>query len=507
MRQNPPGITAQPPGVAAAKTRRTKGAGHQAGPIPDRRRRELDRLLRHEVARAVAQGAEEAGGLGRVAQAEGAGGEGALGRGGGGAQGQRLDIRQHLRPLGGVAAPPRGEPRQAQRLAEQVLGETRQVGGEPAALDEARSRHVARHAGAGPQGLHQAGDAEPGIRVEGERIDEVAVDPAPEHVGALEARHRAHVEAPILHQEVVALDQREAEIAGEDRLLDIGVAVGARGEEADARLAPLRGCREPVPEVLEEEGEPLDIEGFVQLRQGAGEHHAVLQRIAHARRGLRAVGEHPPAPVRSPRQVRGVEVELAPAARLAQAVEGAQEFGAARHRGGGDEPRRDEACIAVEVGEHRFEQARALGDARGDLLPFVALDEEGQHAEGPVALRRLPVDPVGDAGVVDVALGGGKTRRDLVLGQAREPVEEAVPGRAGRAVGADHLVGHARKRPVAGAPAGTPLRPRRIRVDDLNGGERSRGAHRGAGVRRSRVSGNSRRGSSGARATRPGVWP
>ena len=66
------------------------------------------------------------------------------------------------------------------------------------------------------------------------------------HVGALQAGDGAHMDAPVAHREVVALDQQEAEIAREIGLLEIGLAVGAGRQQADARLAALgRAARRP----------------------------------------------------------------------------------------------------------------------------------------------------------------------------------------------------------------------------------------------------------------------
>ena len=79
-----------------------------------------------------------------------------------------------------------------------------------------------------PKRLEQAGHAEARRGVQLERIDEIGVDAAPDHVGALQARDRADMDRPSCDDEVVALDQQEAEIAREVGLLEIGLAVAAR---------------------------------------------------------------------------------------------------------------------------------------------------------------------------------------------------------------------------------------------------------------------------------------
>ena len=78
------------------------------------------------------------------------------------------------------------------------------------------------------------------LRVEFERIGEIAVDAPPDHVGALEAGDGAHMDLAVAHGEVAAFDQNEAEIAGEIGLFEIGFAEGPgvhrqmRGSERSA---------------------------------------------------------------------------------------------------------------------------------------------------------------------------------------------------------------------------------------------------------------------------------
>src|SRR6202051_1912101 len=60
IRQNPPGITVQPWGVAAAHTRRTHdGARHQPAIVPHRRGGQPHQLLADEVDAALVDGADQ----------------------------------------------------------------------------------------------------------------------------------------------------------------------------------------------------------------------------------------------------------------------------------------------------------------------------------------------------------------------------------------------------------------------------------------------------------------
>ena len=131
-------------------------------------------------------------------------------------------------------------------------------------------------------GLRQPRHTEPRGGVEIERIGEVAVDAAPNDVGALEPRDGAHMHATLAHEKVIALDQKEAEITREIGLLEIGLAQRPGRQKADARLGTPCRTAQSGAKGLEERSETLDIHFVVEERQGAREHEAVLERVARA---------------------------------------------------------------------------------------------------------------------------------------------------------------------------------------------------------------------------------
>ncbi len=142
------------------------------------------------------------------------------------------------------------------------------------------------------------GHAEARGGIELHRVDPFGIDLAPDHVGALQAGDGAHKGAPPLaDDEIVALDQQEAEIAGEIGVLEIGLAIGAGREDADARLGPLAAGLHAGAQIAEERGDALDVHLPIEVGKGLRDDEPVLQRVAGAGRRLRAVAEHPPAPV------------------------------------------------------------------------------------------------------------------------------------------------------------------------------------------------------------------
>ena len=81
------------------------------------------------------------------------------------------------------------------------------------------------------------GRAEARAGVELERIGEGGVEAAPEHADRPEAGDGAHHHPAVLDGEVLALEQHEAEIAGDVGVLEIGVVERAGRQDGDARVA------------------------------------------------------------------------------------------------------------------------------------------------------------------------------------------------------------------------------------------------------------------------------
>jgi hypothetical protein len=108
-----------------------------------------------------------------------------------------------------------------------------------AGADGVGQRHVA-----GAVGVEQARHAEHGILAEGQRIEEVVVDAAVDHVHPARALGGAHEDRVVAHEEVVALDQFDAHLLGEEGVLEIGAVELARRQHHDVRIAHARGATE-----------------------------------------------------------------------------------------------------------------------------------------------------------------------------------------------------------------------------------------------------------------------
>src|SRR5208282_5994920 len=84
-------------------------------------------------------------------------------------------------------------------------------------------------------------DANTGRRVQFERVAPIGVDVAPNDVAALEASDGAYENASLAHDEVLAFDKQEAEIAGEVGLLGVGQAQRTGAQDRNSGLGPLAG--------------------------------------------------------------------------------------------------------------------------------------------------------------------------------------------------------------------------------------------------------------------------
>ncbi len=211
----------------------------------------------------------------------------------GAADGEIVEVGDDGGALRLLAAPPGGDIRQAQILAQELAAELRHEAHHRRRFEHAGAKRIGERDAALADGLDEAGDAKPRMRVEFERIGEIAVDAPPDHVGALEAGDGAHMHLALAHGEIAALDQNEAEIAGEIGLFEIGFVKRARRPQADARIGAVGERGEAGAERLEERREPLDVHVAIERREGAREHQPVGQRIAGAGGRLGAIADAP----------------------------------------------------------------------------------------------------------------------------------------------------------------------------------------------------------------------
>ncbi len=268
-------------------------------------------------------------------------------------------------------------------------------------LEHAAAERVrdARHV---PRAPRRAGPARRAreSRAQLDRIAEVVVEPPQDRVHALQARERLQVDVVAAHGEVVPLDERQAEMTREVRVLEVRLVERAGRQHDGERRLVRRGWRQqPIAQAGEERAdERPHLISPSELGKDARDDLPVLERIARTGRRLRAIAEHPPAPVGRAREIDGVDVQPRAAGRAARRGR-PQEVRMTERQLRRNDALREQLLRAVEIGEQRIEQLRPLRDARLDPPPLARRNEERQEIERPrtIAALRIGVDVVGDA--------------------------------------------------------------------------------------------------------------
>jgi len=210
---------------------------------------------------------------------------------------------------------------------------------------------------------------------------------------ALEAAQGLEIHGIATHRQVLALDQRVAQIARQIGMLEIGFVVRPRRQQHHMRLFVAferRERREAILLATEKVGDMLDMQVAEHLGEDARNDQPVLQRVARPRGRLRAVGDDPPAAVRRTCEVDRIMMQPDAARRL-DPLARPQVTVLAVHQRRRQQAFREQSLFAVEVGQHGVEQRRALGHGSRNLGPFVMRDDQRQRIKRPRTVRTLGV--------------------------------------------------------------------------------------------------------------------
>ena len=407
-----------------------------------------------------------------------------------------------------LAEPPGGHRRQQQLFAEELAAQLGQIAEQRARLEHAGAERIGEQHVAAPRAVGEAGDAERGVGAQLERVAVVVVLAANDGVHALEAADRLEPDAVVAHGEVASFHQREAEVARQQRMFEVGLVVGPRREQHDARRAALtRRTRCPVAQRraqgVEECGQVLHRQLAEHLREHARDDEPVLERVARTRRSLRAVAHHPPPAVGRAREVGGVLQQVA-------ATGGLEPFGRREEAAvAEDHRRRDESAFhqrlrAIEIAEHAVEQVGPLLDAGRDAFPLVGGQQERDRIDlpRPLGTGRIGIHVVGDAELADLPLGERERVADFAFAALGKRAREGIPVGARLARSSEQLVVAVLRRRVA----------REQLIEHGAAGHVAWSVERGGAAqatarRRSRVNGKSGFSRSAGIVIVPGVWP
>ena len=334
-------------------------------------------------------------------------------------------------PDAGLAAPPAGVRRQLQGLAQQPVGDAGPEGTQARALEHAGAGRVGQHQLAGAHRLHQAGHAQRRVRAQLQRVEPLVVDPAQQHMHLLQPAERLQIEPVAAHRQVRALHQRDAEVAGQEDMLEVGLVARPRRQQRDARVRPGRAvAQQALDHRAEGRGHPLHLQRAEGLGKLLADDQPVLQQIAQARGRLGALADHPPAAVGRARQVEGHHMQPA-VARRAHAVHRPQVLRMRQHQRGRQQAVMQQVLRAVEIGQRRVEQPRALAHAGLDVAPLVGRDQQRQQLQRPgaCALAAFGIDVVGRAVLAHPALHPRQARGQIQPAGHAVGLEEAFPHR------------------------------------------------------------------------------
>ena len=311
---------------------------------------------------------------------------------------QILRVRQHEFQLLGVPAQVRGHVVQDRRLVQVVADHVRHVRVHRLVVRDARPDGVGdRHAPL-PVHVHQSRHAQRAVPAERQRIEEIVVDAAVDHVHLPPPTGRAHPHPPAVHEQVTALDEFHAHLLREVRVLEVRAVVHAgRQHDHGAVLARAAGQQQF------QQRRRVVLHGphalpFEHAGVHAGHRLPVGQQVRHAARRAQVVLQHEVLALLVADQVRAHHVREDPAGRQ-HAVHLAPEVRRGVHQFRRDHAVPQDLRAAVDVGQERVQRPHPLRQARLDVRPLARRDDARHRIERerPLGALRVPVHRERDA--------------------------------------------------------------------------------------------------------------
>ena len=238
------------------------------------------------------------------------------------------------------------------------------------------------------------GTAEHRVAAEVQRVEVVVVDAAVDDVDALQPLGRAHRDDVVVAHEVAALDELDAHLPGEERVLEVRGVVHARREHDDARVVDRRGRRAATRAAGSGSRRPAGPGGSRTARGRPGSSPAGSRSRTRCPTGCagcpRAPGTGPPRRGRGRCRTRG------PGRPAVGAMpdRGPLEVGRGHDQAARDDAVGEDPARAVDVGEERLEREHPLADPGLDRRPLLGRQDPGHEVERerPLLARELERD-------------------------------------------------------------------------------------------------------------------
>ena len=246
---------------------------------------------------------------------------------------------------------------------------------------------------------------------------------------------RPHVDDVVVDQEVAAFDERDAHLAGQERVLEVGGVADARRQHDEGRIGDVRRRQRAQrrQQRLAVVRDRADLVAIEQPRHHALGDLAVGEHVGHAARHPQVVLEHDEPAVLEAHEVgagdRDVDVAMhADAAHLAAVVPAAVDQ-LARHDAFGEDP-----ALVVDVLQEQVDRRQALRQAAVERPPLRGGDDPRQQVERKDALGALLVavdregDALGQEGLVGLDLAQRRARPARRRGARRRAAPYWRPG-------------------------------------------------------------------------------
>ena len=201
---------------------------------------------------------------------------------------------EHVFQVFWLAANPGGNVQQNGLFAQIKANHVRHVRVHRLVVGHASARRIANGHIACCISLHQTGTAQGGVGPEDTRVQKIVVHPAVNHIHLLQALRGGHVQKIVFDNQILALDQFDAHLLRQKRVLVISAVVHAGREHHHGGVcaahgrAVAQGLQQQVW-VIRHRRNRVDVE---QIREQPHHHFAVFQHVRHTRRNPQVVFQH-----------------------------------------------------------------------------------------------------------------------------------------------------------------------------------------------------------------------
>ncbi len=239
--------------------------------------------------------------------------------------------------------------------------------------------------------MGKAADPEQTAGAQVERITEIAIQTAQQHINRLQPAKFFQQQLVATHGQVGSLDEGDIHFAGEVDMLVIARCKWPRRQQRNTRVAALRtGCHglQPIGPGLEELVTAANLLVGEHLRHGARQRPAVGQRKTGTGRHLRPVRNDGPVTIRAAHEIGRINLQVT-ALRVVFghirciAAQWSQIVRIAIDQIGRKQALAQGFLRPVEIGQQPVEHLCPLDDPSLDIAPFLTGEDQRHYVEQP----------------------------------------------------------------------------------------------------------------------------